>query len=463
MMASLSSLQQQQTTASTNNRPSNMSLEDELTQQQEQPMNVAAVANKPYTPDLPIQIQTTQSYETKSKIRPAVLPTAMGDDDRFPLRRPGDVIASRATLPVVMVEEEVLDGIQTHDVTIVAAETGSGKSTQVPQFVLLSKQLNKGRSRNNNHEKPNKNLMIAVTQPRRVAAISIAQRVAYELLGMKKIPKQSGCPVAYQTRYETAGYHPDVTQLKFMTDGILLQEIQRDLLLRQYDTVILDEAHERNLNTDVLIGLLKLSLAIRNNNNNNAGEQQHSSLPKLKVIVMSATLRIQDFTNVFPDAGIVQIPGRLHSVTIHHAKHTELERYGTFFFSFIYCCCCGCGSCAPLFWFCTREGSEASGRFGGQGSCFSPFLYHSLSLSHTQYTSSRQKQRYRGRDISKNVQDPSPASTRWHPSVSHWSTRDCPHDESLAAGLEQQKQEPQRPAMATKAITIAARIERQCL
>jgi DEAD/DEAH box helicase len=345
MMDSLSTLQQQDEFSSSyahNKKPS--SLEDDLKEKPLVRTTATAANQKPYTPAAPIQIKTTQSYETVPPITPAILPSHQNDNDNnnagtmLALHRPANVIASRATLPVVAVELEVMDSIAAHDVTIVSAETGSGKSTQIPQFILLSHRHHKNSycsssissGHHNNNNTNNQRMMIAVTQPRRVAAISIAKRVAYELLGLPNIPHHQGCAVAYQTRYETAGWQPGTTQLKFMTDGILLQEIQRDLLLRHYHTVILDEAHERNLNTDVLIGLLKLSLAVRNNNNNhNNNNNSNDCLPPLKVIVMSATLRIQDFTNVFPDAGLVQIPGRLHSVTIHHAKHTELDRYGT--------------------------------------------------------------------------------------------------------------------------------------
>jgi DEAD/DEAH box helicase len=341
MMDSLSTLQQQDEFSSSSAHKKSSSLEDDL---KEKPLvrttTTAAANQKPYTPAAPIQIKTTQSYETVPPITPAILLSHQNDNDNnnagtmLALHRPANVIASRATLPVVAVELEVMDSIAAHDVTIVSAETGSGKSTQIPQFILLSHRHHKNSSighhnisSTNNNNANNQRMMIAVTQPRRVAAISIAKRVAYELLGITNIPHHTGCAVAYQTRYETAGWQPGTTQLKFMTDGILLQEIQRDLLLRHYHTVILDEAHERNLNTDVLIGLLKLSLAVRNNNNHN-NNNSNDCLPPLKVIVMSATLRIQDFTNVFPEAGLVQIPGRLHSVTIHHAKHTELDRYG---------------------------------------------------------------------------------------------------------------------------------------
>ena len=132
--------------------------------------------------------------------------------------------------------------------------------------------------------------------------------------------------VSYQTRYETAGIGSS-NRIKFMTDGILLQEIQSDLLLRKYSVVVLDEAHERNLNTDVLIGLLSVALPLRRK----AAEEDPSIVP-LKLVLMSATLRVKDFTEnhkLFPSGppAVVTVPGRTFPVTIHHSKVTELDRY----------------------------------------------------------------------------------------------------------------------------------------
>jgi ATP-dependent RNA helicase DHX37/DHR1 len=175
--------------------------------------------------------------------------------------------------------------------------------------------------------------VIGVTQPRRVAAVSTAKRVCYEMghgdgQRIPNGPNRQGNPVAYQTRYETAGLGSK-THIKFMTDGILLQEIQSDLLLRKYSVIILDEAHERNLNTDVLMGLLSAALPLRKQ----AAEEPGSKLKPLKVVIMSATLRVEDFTDnqeLFKASKmtVVKVPGRTHQVTIHHSKVTELDNYG---------------------------------------------------------------------------------------------------------------------------------------
>ncbi len=190
---------------------------------------------------------------------------------------------------------------------------------------------------------PSTPLLIGITQPRRVAAVSTAKRVCFEMGRGNGRSISSDNLVAYQTRYETSGLGKS-TRVKFMTDGILLQEIQSDLLLRKYGAIVIDEAHERNLNTDVLLGLLSLALPMRRR----AAEE--GSLPPLKLVIMSATLRVEDFVNndrLFPEKGetnevggdgaterrgskpaLVTVPGRTHPVSIHHSKVTELDGYG---------------------------------------------------------------------------------------------------------------------------------------
>jgi ATP-dependent RNA helicase DHX37/DHR1 len=218
-------------------------------------------------------------------------------------------------------------------------------------------------NRANDHTAVVQQSLIGITQPRRVAAISTAKRVNYEMgfgnhdnTSNNNIISNPNNVVSYQTRYESAGLGSD-THIKFMTDGILLQEIQHDLLLRKYSVIILDEAHERNLNTDCLIGLLSVTIPLRKQasmeeaeeaaatNHKKIGqphdqEDKSSSTPSvllqpLKIVIMSATLRIEDFTsnkNLFPSSNtkttIVKVPGRTHPVTVHHNKVTELDDYG---------------------------------------------------------------------------------------------------------------------------------------
>jgi ATP-dependent RNA helicase DHX37/DHR1 len=161
--------------------------------------------------------------------------------------------------------------------------------------------------------------------------VSTAKRVCFEMGqgdGQSiKVSGKKGNLVAYKTRYESAGLGTE-TNLLFATDGILLQEIQDDLLLRKYSVLVLDETHERNLNTDVLIGLLSAAIELRKK----ASEEDESLVP-LKLVLMSATLRVEDFTknkNLFalnPPA-LIRVPGRTFPVTVHHSKMTELDDYG---------------------------------------------------------------------------------------------------------------------------------------
>lgn len=247
----------------------------------------------------------------------------------LPVNRPDEIQAKRYDLPVSSMEFEIIDSIRNNNVTILCSETGSGKSTQVPQF-LYESGITLG---NASLKGEDDGLFICVTQPRRVAAVSTAKRVCYEM-GYSKDKGQSirncgkkgeGNLVSYQTKYESAGVGSK-TRVKFMTDGILLQEIKSDLLLRKYAVIVLDEAHERNLNTDVLLGLLSVALPLRRK------AALEGSLPPLKVVIMSATLRVEDFTAngklfIEDPPHLVKVPGRTFPVTIHHSKTTELDDY----------------------------------------------------------------------------------------------------------------------------------------
>jgi ATP-dependent RNA helicase DHX37/DHR1 len=242
------------------------------------------------------------------------------------INRPTDVEKTRMDLPVTAMEYEIMDAIRSNDVTIICSETGSGKSTQIPAYLYEAGMSHSPRS-------PETSFLIGITQPRRVAAVSTAKRVCYEMgQGDGQTIRGSngnGNLVAYKTRYETAGTGK-ATRIQFMTDGILLSEIQSDLLLRRYSVIVLDESHERNLNTDVLIGLLSKTLPLRKK----AAEEDPTMVP-LKLILMSATLRVEDFTlneMLFPTGppAVVTVPGRTHPVTVHHSKTTELDDYGKF-------------------------------------------------------------------------------------------------------------------------------------
>jgi ATP-dependent RNA helicase DHX37/DHR1 len=309
MMASLSQLNQD----STQNRIEDEARAKEKEEEEKKPLP----SSKIYVPSEPTVLKTAAALGMQS--------IAL-DSKRKVMRitRPEVIENARYDLPVSAMEFEIMDAIRNNDVTILCGETGSGKSTQVPQFLYEG-----GFSVNSSDS--SKSFLIGITQPRRVAAVSTAKRVCYEVgQGDGQVIKSSGKKgnlVSYQTRYETAGLGSE-TRIKFMTDGILLQEIQSDLLLRKYSVIVLDESHERNLNTDVLIGLLSVALPLRKK----AAEEDPSLVP-LRLILMSATLRVEDFTKndkLFPTGPpvVVTVPGRTHPVTIHHSKATELDDYG---------------------------------------------------------------------------------------------------------------------------------------
>ena len=210
--------------------------------------------------------------------------------DRVAARRSGvpAEIAYPEDLPITAWREELVDAIREHQVVIVAGETGSGKSTQLPKLCL---ELGRGVTG-----------MIGHTQPRRIAARSIAERVADEL------GSEVGGLVGYTVRFtDEVG---DNTLIKVMTDGILLNEIQRDRRLNRYDTIIIDEAHERSLNIDYLLGYLKQLLPKR---------------PDLKVIITSATIDTEQFAAHFDEAPVVEVAGRTYPVEVRYRPLIDPE------------------------------------------------------------------------------------------------------------------------------------------
>ncbi|KAJ3289164.1 hypothetical protein HK104_007684 [Borealophlyctis nickersoniae] len=201
-----------------------------------------------------------------------------------------DILEKRRGLPVHKQREDFLKLYQQNQTLIFVGETGSGKTTQIPQFILYDEQPQlKGK-------------MIACTQPRRVAAMSVAKRVAEEL------DVALGSEVGYSIRFEDATSNK--TLLKYMTDGMLLREAMNDPLLERYSAIMLDEAHERTLSTDILMGLLKEVCRKRRD---------------LKVIVMSATLDAGKFQKYFDDAPLLVVPGRAFPVEIYYTPEPERD------------------------------------------------------------------------------------------------------------------------------------------
>jgi ATP-dependent helicase HrpA len=180
-------------------------------------------------------------------------------------------------LPISAYCEEIIQTLRHNQVVIVCGDTGSGKTTQLPKIALKAGRGVRG--------------MIGCTQPRRLATLAMARRVAEEF------GEEPGGRVGYQHRFESKLSKDTV--VKFMTDGILLAETRHDRLFKKYDTLIIDEAHERSLNIDFLLGILKRTLPKR---------------PELKIIISSATLDVKRFSAFFANAPIVTVPGRLYPI-----------------------------------------------------------------------------------------------------------------------------------------------------
>ncbi|MFD7074028.1 ATP-dependent RNA helicase HrpA [Nocardioides sp. NPDC059952] len=199
-----------------------------------------------------------------------------------------------AELPVTQRREDIAAAIRDHQVVIVAGETGSGKTTQLPKICL---ELGRGSAG-----------LIGHTQPRRIAARSVAERIASEL------GTELGDLVGYQVRFMDKS--SKASRIKLMTDGILLAELQRDRDLRKYDTIIIDEAHERSLNIDFLLGYLRRLLPRR---------------PDLKLIITSATIDPERFAAHFSDvrtgepAPIIEVSGRTYPVEVRYRPLMELS------------------------------------------------------------------------------------------------------------------------------------------
>ncbi|WP_250658395.1 ATP-dependent RNA helicase HrpA [Alkalimarinus coralli] len=191
-------------------------------------------------------------------------------------------------LPVSQKSDEIAAAIKDHQVVVVAGETGSGKTTQIPKICM---QLGRGVKG-----------IIGHTQPRRLAARSVSMRIAEE------VGCELGGVIGYQVRFNDQV--SDNTLVKLMTDGILLAEIQRDRFLNAYDTIIIDEAHERSLNIDFLLGYLKRLLPKR---------------PDLKVIITSATIDVERFSKHFNNAPVIEVSGRTYSVETRYRPLYESD------------------------------------------------------------------------------------------------------------------------------------------
>ncbi|KAK7198152.1 pre-mRNA splicing factor ATP-dependent RNA helicase [Novymonas esmeraldas] len=194
------------------------------------------------------------------------------------------LLKGRERLPIFAAKSRVQKLVNQYQTLLLVGETGSGKTTQVPQYIL--------------DLKPERG--IACTQPRRVAATSVSERVAEEM------DVELGEEVGYCIRFDDKS--SEKTRLKYLTDGMLLREAMTDPLLSRYSVIVLDEAHERTVSTDILIGTLKELLPKR---------------PDLRVVVMSATLEEKRFQEYFPEAPLVHISGRMYGVEVYSSKAPE--------------------------------------------------------------------------------------------------------------------------------------------
>ncbi|EAS00609.2 DEAD/DEAH-box helicase (macronuclear) [Tetrahymena thermophila SB210] len=222
---------------------------------------------------------------------------------------------ARKKLPIFMREADILDAVENNLITILCGETGSGKSTQTVQFLYEAGYTNKAG--------PNPG-MIGITQPRRIAAIALAKRVSDEM------NMTLGKEIVYQVRHEHSTFNED-SAIKFMTDGILMNEMCSDFLLSKYSVIMIDEAHERKINTDLLLGLLSRLVNIRarlalEERKNAPQDQTKFKYYPLRVIIMSATLRVEDFTQnkyLLPKKiNVINVEARQFPVNTYFSKRT---------------------------------------------------------------------------------------------------------------------------------------------
>jgi len=199
-----------------------------------------------------------------------------------------EIQKNRENLPIFSYKTELLQAIRDFQILIIVGETGSGKTTQIPQYLHEIGYTKFGR--------------VGCTQPRRVAAMSVASRVAYEM------DTKLGNEVGYSIRFED--YTSDKTVIKYMTDGIMLRELLAEPDLKSYSVIIIDEAHERTLHTDVIFGLIKDISKYRKD---------------LKILISSATLDAEKFRDYFDNAPIFKIPGRRFPVDIFYTKAPEAD------------------------------------------------------------------------------------------------------------------------------------------
>ena len=191
-------------------------------------------------------------------------------------------------LPIYEFKEKIISTIQQNQVVVIAGDTGCGKSTQIPQYLMQAGFCK-----------------MACTQPRRIACMSLCNRVAYETLN------EHGSAVAYQVRFEKS--RTATTKILFLTEGLLLRQVSSDQMLSMYDVIVMDEVHERHMHTDFLLGVLKCLLYQR---------------ADLKLVLMSATINVEMFSDYFDGAPVVKVPGRQYPIKLHYCPLSVEEQAG---------------------------------------------------------------------------------------------------------------------------------------
>lgn len=277
-------------------------------QQRNEALGYAPVSATPSVYEIPKPDNFTPRDPESDPLPKELLPTQDTERKAFAVAvtRSPEIQEARLKLPVVGEEQRIMEAIHNNDTVVICGSTGSGKTTQIPQFLFEA-----------GYGAPNSPTsgMIGITQPRRVAAVSMSKRVAQELGEHSK-------RVAYQIRFE--GTADPTTAIKFMTDGVLLREVAQDISLRKYSAIIVDEAHERSVNTDILIGILSRVIKLRREM-----AADDPTIKPLKLIIMSATLRVDDMTQnqalfAIPPP-VVEVEGRQHPVTVHFARRTQAD------------------------------------------------------------------------------------------------------------------------------------------
>lgn len=312
------SLKEESTSASSSEDTDAISSDNESESETKQESTVVEQESKVNDPDSGLREETTskivesnvndsQLVENIEKIKESISQlnqsTEQGESNKereraifVPVNRDPEIDKTRLKLPIINEEQNIVETIRYNDVVIISGETGSGKTTQIPQFLYEAGYASNGR-------------LIGITEPRRVAAISMSERVSKEL-------NLTQDEVSYQIRFDTN--ISARTMIKFLTDGVLMRECQQDFLLSKYSVIIIDEAHERSIFSDILIGLLSRIVPLRRKQGN-----------PLKLIIMSATLRVDDFLankHLFKiKPPLINIESRQYKVTAHFAKVTPSD------------------------------------------------------------------------------------------------------------------------------------------